>query len=196
MNELLEKGQEISIVPQDFRNSNKAKVIDVHDNSFELEVFRAPTGIVPKYLSEFYSPTKNGMLYFVTDVTSIDGNKLTVSMPRKHRFLQRRAFTRIKMKQNLELSLGDKSFKVLLLDLSAGGIKLETSERIDIDSEYDLKIGILGAQVITCKLDPIRVIKNDNATYTVSGRFKNLSNVDKMALVQFCMRKNIENENK
>jgi len=67
MNELLEKGQEIRIVPQDFRNSNKAKVIDVQDTNFSLEVFHSPDGILLKKMNEFYSPTKNGMLYFVSD---------------------------------------------------------------------------------------------------------------------------------
>ena len=136
------------------------------------------------------------MLYFVSDISSIDGNQLTVSMPRKHRFLQRRAFTRIKTKQNLQLSLSGKSFDALLLDLSAGGIKLSTAKSLDIDSQYDLSVKILNGPAVECQFDPIRVIKNDDATYTVSGRFKNLSNVDKMALLQFCMRKNIENENR
>lgn len=196
MNELLEKGQEIRIVPQDFRNSNKAKVIDVQDTNFSLEVFRSPDGILPKKMNEFYSPTKNGMLYFVSDVTSIDGNKLTVSIPRKHRFLQRRAFTRIKMKQEFELSLSTDSFKPLLLDLSAGGCKFSVNNGLDINSEYHFVLKILNGPSVDCKLDPIRVVKNDDETYTVSGRFKSLSNTDKMALVQYCMRKNIENENK
>jgi len=196
MNELLEKGQEIRIVPQDFRNSNKAKVIDVQDTNFSLEVFHSPDGILLKKMNEFYSPTKNGMLYFVSDVTEIEGNKLTVSIPRKHRFLQRRAFTRIKMKQDLELSLDKVSFNTLLLDLSAGGCKFSTEKSLDINSEYNLKLKIFNGPNIDCKLDPIRVIKNDDSTYTVSGRFKKLSNTDKMALVQYCMRKNIENENK
>lgn len=196
MNELLEKGQEISIVPQDFRNSNKASVVDVQDSKFTLEVFHEPTGILLKKINEFYSPTKNGMLYFSSDVTEINGNILTVSFPRKHRFLQRRAFTRIKMKRDMQLSLDGKFFKILLLDLSAGGVKLVTKERLDIDSEYGFKIELLDSQVIECCFEPIRVVKNDDGTYTLSGRFKNLLNADKMNLIQFCMRKKIEDENK
>ena len=196
MNELLEKGQEISIVPQNFINSNKAKVVEVNSSDFTLEVSHSPEGIIPKKINEFYSPTKNGMLYFMSDVKSIDGKMLTVSFPRKHRFLQRRAFTRIKFKQEMELHLDGKSYKVLLVDLSAGGIKLVTGERLDINSEYDFNIRLMNNQVIGCKFEPIRIGKNEDATYTLSGRFRNLSGTDKMALIHFCMRKKIEDENK
>jgi len=92
--------------------------------------------------------------------------------------------------------LADKSFKTILLDLSAGGIKFATNESLDIDSQYDLCLKVLNGPSVSCKFEPIRIIKNDDATYTISGRFQKLSNVDKMSLVQFCMRKNIENENR
>ena len=38
--------------------------------------------------------------------------------------------------------------------------------------------------------------KGDNGLYTISGRFTNLSNVDKMTLIQYCMKKDMENMNK
>ena len=49
---------------------------------------------------------------------------------------------------------------------------------------------------VSCKYKLIRVEKNDADIYTISGRFTCLSNVDKMTLVQFCMKKNMENINK
>ena len=49
---------------------------------------------------------------------------------------------------------------------------------------------------IKCKYQLIRVEKKDNGYYTISGRFTNLSNIDKMTLVQFCMKKDMENMNK
>ena len=42
----------------------------------------------------------------------------------------------------------------------------------------------------------IRVEKGDNGLYTISGRFTQLSNVDKMTLIQYCMQKEMENQNK
>lgn len=195
MNELLEKNQIISVIPQDFKDSNKGRVIDIQDEVFLLEMIHKVENISPRILMEFYSPTNNGMLYFVSDVQEIDGNTLSVTIPRKHRFLQRRAFTRIKFSQDVECKLGDKSYKITSLDLSAGGMKLKAEEALDIDAEYNLSIKLLGENHVKCQYELIKMEKNRNGFYTLSGRFKNLTNTDKMGIIQFCMRKNIENVN-
>lgn len=196
MSELLEKDQIISIVPQDFRNSNKGKVLEILDKKFLLEVFHDTDGIAVNNVMEFYSPTKNGMLFFASSVLNIEDKVLTVLIPKKHRFLQRRSFTRINFMKNIECTLGNKTYTVDSLDLSAGGMKFETNECLDINSEFDVKIKLLNDQDIACKLELIRIEKNDKGSYTLSGRFKNLSDIDRMTLIQFCMRRNIENMNK
>lgn len=196
MSELLEKEQVLSIVPQNFRNSNKGKIIDIQDKSFSLEVVHKPEGIVVQNLMEFYSSTKNGMLYFTSSAIEINDNILTVLIPRKHRFLQRRAFTRIKFVQDIELKSTDKVYNAESIDLSSGGMKLISSDKLEIDAEYDLCINLSNTICIQCKYQPIKIEKNETDTYTLSGRFKNLENTDKMKIIQFCMRKNIEKANK
>ena len=197
MNQLLEENQVLSIVPKDFRNSNKGKIVDIKEKHFLVEVFHAPEGIVPRKMMEFYSQTKNGMLYFVSHVIEMNDNILTVSVPIKHRFLQRRAFTRIKFGQNINLGSDDnKLYKAESLDLSAGGMKLKVQDNLDIDSEYGLNVSLSEEQSIKCKYQPLKVEKNEDGSYTLSGRFDNLANTDKMKLIQYCMRKNIENMNR
>lgn len=196
MSELLEKEQVLSIVPQNFKVSNKGKIIDINDRIFSLEVFHEPKGIEPKKLLEFYSQTKNGMLYFVSSAIEIDGNLLKISIPIKHQFLQRREFTRIKFTQDMNLELDDKIYDITSVNLSAGGMKLKTSNTLNIDSDYDLRIKLLDESYVKCKFQPIKIEKNEDSSYTLSGRFKNLENADKMKLVQFCIRKNIENANR
>lgn len=196
MSGLLEKGQVLSIVPQNFRNSNKGKIIDIQEKSFLLEVLHKPEGIVVNNLMEFYSSTKNGMLYFVSSAAVINENLLTVLMPRKHRFLQRRAFTRIKFVQDIEFKSSEEIYNVSSVDLSTGGMKLKTRNSLSIDKEYDLCLKLLGSNFIKCKYQPIKIEKNEDDSYTLSGRFKNLENSDKMKIIQFCMRKNVEKANR
>lgn len=196
MNELLEKGQVLSIIPQNFKVSNKGKIVDTSDRSFSLEVFHEPKGIEQKKLMEFYSQTKNGMLYFTSSVTEINGNILKILMPIKHRFLQRREFTRIKFTQDMSLELNGKIYDITSVNLSAGGMKLKTDNTLNIDLDYDLLIKLLDENYVKCKFQPIKIEKNEDDSYTLSGRFKNLENADKMKLIQFCMRKNIENANR
>lgn len=196
MNKLLEKEQELSIVPQDFTNSNKGKVIEVLDQSFSLELFHDPEGIEPKKMMEFYSPTKNGTLYFSASINTINGKVLEVLMPLKHRFLQRRAFTRVNFSQDMELKFGNDTCEAISINLSAGGMKLKTDYNLDIDTEYDLFMELSENNFLECTFQPIKIEKNENGSYTLSGRFKNLSNIARMKLIQFCIRKNLENINR
>lgn len=196
MSQLLEKEQMLSIVPQNFNISNKGKVTDIQDRFFSLELAQEPKGIEPKKMMEFYSQTKNGMLYFISAATEINGNNLKISMPIKHRFLQRRAFTRIKFIQDMNLELNDKIYKITSINLSAGGMKLITNESLNIDSEYNLCIKLLDENYARCQYQPIKIEKDETGDYTLSGRFKNLVNTDRMKLMQFCMRKDIENANR
>jgi c-di-GMP-binding flagellar brake protein YcgR len=196
MNELVKKDQVISVVPQDFRNSNKGKVTAVCADEFSIEVMHAPKGLLLNNLMEFYSQTQHGVLYFESDVIKIEDNVITVANPIKHRFLQRRQFTRIKFLQQLELKAQGDSFSITTLDLSAGGMKITSAQNLNIELEYNICLPLSDDQQIECKFQPIRIEKNDDGFYTLSGRFQNLSNIDKMTLVQFCMKKNMENVNK
>ena len=161
-----------------------------------MELKYKPEGLIKNHICDFYSLTDNGYLYFESYIQNIENNVLTVANPVKHRFLQRRKFTRIKFMEDLELIFGDKAYKVRTLDLSAGGMKLQSSENIDIENEYKVTISLTNEQEVKCKYQLIRVEKGENGLYTISGRFTNLSNIDKMTLIQFCMKKDMENKNK
>lgn len=196
MRELIKEEQLVTIVPQDFKNSNKGKVLEVCSDGFRMQLKYKPTGIQQNHICDFYSHTNNGYLYFESYIKSIDNNVLTIANPVKHRFLQRRKFTRIKFIEELQLIWQDTVHKVRTLDLSAGGMKLVTEENIDIEKEYKVTIKLSEEQNVRCRYQLIRVEKGDNGLYTISGRFTNLSNIDKMTLVQFCMKKDMENLNK
>ena len=196
MRELIKKDQIVDIVPQDFKNVNKGKVLDVDMEGFTMELKYVPKGLLQNHICDFYSLTDNGYLYFESYIENLENNVLTVANPVKHRFLQRRKFTRIKFIEDMELVYGETVHKVRSLDLSAGGMKLQTPENVNIEYEYNVVIKLNNEQEVKCKYQLIRVEKKDNGYYTISGRFTNLSNIDKMTLVQFCMKKDMENMNK
>ena len=196
MKELVKKDQPINIIPKNFKCANKGTVSAVEDKGFSINLKYSPDGISKNAICEFYSQTQNGVLYFESSVNEIENNTIFIANPIKHRFLQRRKFTRIKFIQDLELNKGDINHKVSTLDISAGGMKFTTKSSINLDNEYKVIISLSSDQEIKCKFVPIRIEKNDEGFFTVSGRFKNLTNIDKMTLVQFCMKKNMENVNK
>ena len=196
MRELLKKDQIVTIVPHDFKDTNKGKITEVSMEGFKMKLKYVPRGLMQKHICDFYSLTDNGYLYFESYIRELDGNVVAIANPKKHRFLQRRKFTRIKFLENLELEHEGTVHNVRTLDLSAGGMKLKTKENINIEYEYNVTIQLNDEIEVHCKYQLIRVEKCDDGTYTISGRFTQLSNVDKMSLVHFCMKKSMENDNK
>lgn len=196
MRELIKKDQLVTIIPQDFKKTNKGRVLEVSMDGFRMELKYKPEGLIVNHICDFYSFTENGYLYFESYIQALENNVITIANPVKHRFLQRRKFTRIKFLEDLELINDGVVHKVRTLDLSAGGMKIRTQDNIDIEKTYDVKIKLSDEQEIKCKYQLIRVERDDSGMYTISGRFTCLSNIDKMTLVQFCMKKNMENINK
>ena len=196
MRELIKNEQLVTIVPQDFKNTNKGRVTDVSSDGFRMELKYKPEGLMVNHICDFYSFTENGYLYFESYIQALENNVITIANPVKHRFLQRRKYTRIKFIENLELVCGDIKHKIRTLDLSAGGMKIQTEENIDIEKLYNVTINLSAEQEIKCKYQLIRVERGDNGLYTISGKFANISNIDKMTLIQFCMKKEMENKNK
>jgi len=196
MRELVKKEQLVTIVPQDFKKTNKGSVVDVSMEGFRMKLMYKPDGLLVNHICDFYSITDNGYLYFESYIQALENNIITIANPVKHRFLQRRKFTRIKFIEDLVLTYEDISHNVRTLDLSAGGMKIRSEDNIDIEKEYHVTIKLSDEQEVKCRYQLIRVEKGDNGLYTISGRFTHLNNIDKMTLVQFCMKKDMESISK
>ena len=165
-------------------------------DGFSMQLKYIPRGLLKQNICDFYSLTDNGYLYFESFIKDVKGNTVSIANPKKHRFLQRRKFTRIKFIEDLELIYNDTVHHVQTLDLSAGGMKLKTKENINIEYAYRVCIKLNDEIEVNCKYQLIRVEKNNDGYYIISGQFTNLSNVDKMSLVHFCMKKSMETANK
>lgn len=195
MRELIEKDQRITMVPFDFKNANKGLITDVSPEGFTLELDYEPEGVLKSNYCEFYTTTKNGILYFDSYAKDINGKTLKIANPAKHKFLQRRKFTRIKFIHDLEMTSGDISHKIMTLDISAGGMKFKTKENFDIELDYNVTLPLSEEQNVECVFSPIRIEKSSDG-YTLSGEFKYSDNMKKMTLIQYCSKRSIEIANK
>lgn len=196
MRELVKVDQKVLIVPKDLNLTNIGTVLDVNEYGFRMKVSYPTEGIRESYYCDFYSPTDNGMLYFESYPAEIKNNVLLIANPVKHRFLQRRKFTRIPFQQDTKIYRDDVSYDVQTLDLSAGGVKFKSVNHINIDKEYKIDISLSEDHVLTNKLQIIRIDKQDDGSYVLSARFIILNNIDKMTLIQYCMKKDMEFLNK
>lgn len=196
MRELLEKDRKITVIPHDFRNANKGTITEVTPEGFTVELDYDSIGMMKHNYCEFYTQTQYGTLYFTSYPKEILDKKIYVASPAKHKFLQRRQYTRIKYMHELELKTDNINHKILTLDISAGGMKFKTRENVNIELEYKITLPLSEIQSVECLFSPIRIEKNSDGTYTLSGRFNFLSNHDKMVLIQYCAKRSIEINNK
>ena len=130
MRELISKEQRIIMVPHDFKFANKGTIIDVQPDYFMLELDYEPDGILRSNYCEFYTQTPHGTLYFDSYATEINGKTLKIASPAKHKYLQRRQYTRIKYIHDLDMFSDNETKKITTLDISAGGMKFKTNDNI------------------------------------------------------------------
>lgn len=196
MNELVKENQSVTIVPNDFNFTNKGSVTEVSPKGFRMKMKYPTTGIKLRTYCDFYSQTPNGTLYFSSYPSEVKEDELFIANPIKHRFLQRRQFTRIQFLTDTKMSdkLGNE-YDISTIDLSAGGLKFKTNTSVDLNQEYKIEIKLGEDQVLYCWLQPIRMERHDDGKFVLSGRFVNQVNVDKMSLIQYCMNKNMEAKN-
>ena len=196
MKELVKIDQNVTIVPNDFNYTNKGLVTEVSEKGFKMKMKYPTTGINLKHYCDFYSQTPNGILFFSSYASEVTENELFIENPIKHRFLQRRQFTRIQFITDTTMSDDEgNKYDIQTVDLSAGGLKFKTDHSINLDKEYEIVIKLNEEQTLYCWLQPIRMEKLDTGKFMLSGRFSNLPNVDKMTLIQHCMNKNMESKN-
>ena len=196
MRELIEKDQRIIMVPHDFKFANKGTITDVQPDCFTLELDYDADGILRSNYCEFYTQTSHGTLYFDSYAKEINGKTLKIANPAKHKFLQRRQYTRIKYILDLDIFTEGETKKITTLDISAGGMKFKTNDTINIDKDYRITLPLSEEQNVECGFSPIRIEKNNEGGYTISGRFDYNSSKDKMTLTQYCAKRSIEIKNK
>ena len=196
MRELLEKDRRITVVPHDFRNANKGTITEVSPEGFTVELDYDSVGMLKHNYCEFYTQTQYGMLFFTSYPKEINDKTIFVASPAKHKFLQRRQYRRIKFIKELDLSTQNATHKITTLDISAGGMKFKTKENVNIEDEYKIVLPLSEIQSVECLFSPIRIEKNNEGSYTLSGRFNFHNNIDKMTLIQYCTKRSIEINNK
>jgi len=194
MRELLEKGRQITIVPTDFKNVNKGIITEVSTDGFTVDLNYEPEGFLRHNYCEFYTQNQYGTLYFTSFPHEIKGKTMRIANPAKHKYLQRRQYTRVKYFKDLEISDKNGKYKIHVLDVSAGGMKFTSKKAIDIDSKFSVEIPLSSVQTVKCKFLPIRIEKGKE--YTISGMFQFTGGKGRMLLTQYCAKKNIELRNK
>ncbi|MBS4759675.1 MAG: PilZ domain-containing protein [Clostridium sp.] len=200
MKELLKNGQKISMVPENIKGALSSTIKKVIGNSIEIEVSKADSEFyAPEQTVEMFTVVDDGMLYFKPVVSEIREEEGIIKVnfdKEKYDLLQRREYTRIELDKEFTLKDEDKDYVCKCEDISAGGMKFITSANLSVDKDYTIEFALESNIPIQCFFKPIRTDKQKDGKNIVSGRFIALKNIDKIAIVQFCFKKQMENTNK
>ncbi len=197
MRNYIQKEKEFKIIPKDVTGATRCSVTDVLEGFFEIELKTDENYNINETV-ELFSITPQGLLYFETLISEVDKNKVKLLYPISHRFLQRREYSRVDFSKNIFLkeNESDNNIRASILDISAGGMKISSFEELSISKDYKVNVEIDRNIQIDCLFQPIRIEADNINGYTVSGRFKLLKNIDRISLVQFCFKKQMENQNR
>ena len=204
MKKMLKKNQKICIVSEDIKGSFSSKILKTEKNLFEVAINSDDINYYKKGSEiEAFTVVDEGMLYFKAKVDTIKNkeNILTISFDKKdYELLQRREYTRIDFEKEFTLKDADNEYVCKTIDISAGGMKILLDKKISVANDYPIQFSLESNIPIECFFKPIRIdemlSKNKVVKYVVSGKFVALKNIDKIAIVQFCFKKQMENKNK
>ncbi len=203
MKNLIKTGQKIFMVPKDVKGSLSSNIENIAGTTITLNISNADI----KYYKlgdvvEMFTIIHDGLLYFKPRIVGIDNESNTIKAEfnkEKYEQLQRREYTRIDIDKEFTLKYGEDSVVCKCLDLSAGGMKLETIANLKESEDYPIEFSLESKIPIECFFKPIRITtkgKGKTKKYIISGRFIALKNIDKIAIVQYCFKKQTENTNK
>ena len=201
MKDLIKSIKDFKIIPNNFKSAAEFTLIEANDNIIKAKLILTEESELQDYNAgesvEVFGVNDVGLVYFETKIIKRENDIIELSLTQDFSVIQRREYSRVGLKQG-KIILKDMTPDAVkkVDDISAGGVKLITTQMLDTDKFYDIEITLSNNMTINCALKPIRVTKNEDNTYSVSGKFVDLENVDRIVLVQYAFRVKMEDENK
>ena len=193
MRNQITENKEFYIISRSVDNAEICKVIEVNDDCFKVKLRNKKKYEVDE-TAELFTMTDKGQLYFETIIKDVQDDVLSIWFPITFKYLQRREYSRIPLDKDVVLYGDTGEISAGIVDISAGGLKLATKKQLELLKDYKISFALENQQ-ITTTFEPIRIEALPNVFYS-SGRFKDISNYDRIALVQYCFKKQIEMSSK
>ena len=201
MQNVIKNGKDFRIIPEKFESSTICNIVE---SSEDLIAFNLPIASEDELCDytkgdevEIFGSNNDGLIYFTTKITDKEGANIKVQMPLSYKNIQRREYSRVDFRG--ELSFADFDNVVLKTeDISAGGLKFISNIPLEEHLEYNINIGLSNNLTIKCTIQPIRIQQIEyegKKAWSVSGKFKNIESIDRIALVQYSFRSLTEAEN-
>lgn len=194
MEKYLKENTIFCVIPTDINNAAFFEFAGYDSNSLTFKNQRKGKKFNPDETADFFSNNTNGILYFRSTIKSFNNEFLVANIPEKFEILQRRENQRIIIKENITIKDTNNEFQAKIIDLSIGGIKIETSNRLEINQKYKVYFNFDNLD-LEFTFTPSR-ISFENNIYIISGQIFSNSPADKIELVHYCYKKQFEQSNR
>ncbi len=202
MREIIKKGHDYRIIPENFESATIFEVKNINENDFEITLTKATDKELNDYKEgtnvEIFGSGTEGLIFFESKINHQNGKNIKVSIPENYSSIQRREYSRVKFMGDINLE-GENDNIVSVEDISAGGLKLITRKPLDATKNYKITINLINNLSIHCTLHPIRIEEQETPKgkfYAISGCYKDISSIDRIALVQYSFKVLMEAENR
>ena len=201
MKDLILSTKDFKIIPNNFENAGTFLLLDATDEIIRAQLNLIDDAELSDYKDgssvEVFGVNNAGLVYFETKILSRNGNIIELAATDDYSIIQRREYSRVDLKQGTIIFKDiDSDLVVDISDISAGGAKIVAKQPLELNKHYDIEICLSNNMRIDCAFKPIRVNEDNCGTYTISGKFIDLENVDRIVLVQYAFKIKMENQNK
>lgn len=184
---MLKLNQKIKIVPENIKDSTSGTITAINEGQIKVKLNSIKA--LESQNVEIYINEVNCLLCFKTQVTGQDKDTIMFPYPQHIQNIQRREYRRIEINLPIECQNNNENFQAESINISGGGIKLKTLKNIKSTKNISIKLP-LGNGIKT----DLEVLNTEslNDFFTASGWFKNINNTDRIYLIQYCFKKELE----
>lgn len=184
----LKENEKIRVVPENFEETFDVVINKIDDDYVYFNLGSNVLGAGEVF--DAYVISDNGILFFTAKVEKIEDNVVSFGRKIKLEQLQRRQYVRVKIVDDVEIfnNENEKLLDAWFVDISVGGFKIHLKNTLNFSQKYLVKFKLYEKDMIL----PFSIIaqnKEMENLYTISARFENISNNDKITLVQYCYKK-------
>lgn len=200
MKKILSVTKDFKIIPENFKNSGELEILEIVDDYIKARVLLEPKQNIEDYSEgvnvEVFGSNDLGLIYFETKIIKREDNVVYIKTVNDYSIIQRREYSRVLLKKGTVnfVDLAEDAV-VSIDDISAGGMKFLSKENLTLEKQYKIEICLSNNMNINCAFQPVRINKIGN-NFSISGKFVDLENLDRVVLVQYAFKIKMEEQNK
>ena len=193
--DFLKINQNIKIVPAGANGIFSGAIVSVSSEYFEALLSNLNRDLTGN--AEIIISTGSSIVIFKTSVVEAKDNLVRFVIPLEFKRIQRREYLRVDINIPVELKTTDKQDNPIhssTQNLSGGGMQLTSPQEFDVGALIFAKFNVFDKKSINTILKVLRVDKTqqNNKKYFLAGKFAEISNNDRVVLVQICFKRQLE----